>query len=367
MSAELEADPELFGDDDEDEPQAQPAANPSQSQTQPHVANFLNDIFGDDSDDEGIKGAGGGGSDDELNDSDDDVTTKSRLKKKKDAGAGKKKKGEKKAKGKDKEKGKGKDKDKGSKKRKAEVQVTSSGRISKKPSAPSSKAKGDGSARANDGDEYDSDNDLEMSKEDRNFIAGEDDAETAGVMKEYDAEDQNFDDERPRKKSKGGDGRAQKDLDPFSETLLSMKKPKVQEIGDNDKNSLALSLLREMDLAQKRDEERLRENQPAIFKLHMLERVQKVVNVKALQNALLDLDILAVFVDWIKPLPDKSLPSLTLRSAVYEMLAKLPCQTGELSLPQPLPTARSRRQLTFFSTSFSYQNTLRGATRASRR
>lgn len=338
MSGGLEADPELFGDDDEDEPQAKaPAANPSQSQTQPHVANFLNDIFGDDSDDEGIKGAGGGGSDDELNDSDDDVTTKSRLKKKKDAGAGKKKK----VKGKDKEKGKGKDKDKGSKKRKAEVQVTSSGRISKKPSAPSSKAKADGSgAAADEGDEYDSENDLEMSKEDRNFIAGEDDAETAGVMREYDQEDQNFDDERPRKKSKGGDGRAQKDLDPFSETLLAMKKPKVQEIGDNDKNSLALSLLREMDLAQKRDEERLRDNQPAIFKLHMLQRVQAVVNVKALQNTLLDLDILAVFVDWVKPLHDKSLPSLTLRSAVYEMLAKLPCQTGKFppsrASPSPL-------------------------------
>jgi hypothetical protein len=62
----------------------------------------------------------------------------------------------------------------------------------------------------------------------------------------------------------------------------------------------------------------------------MLNTVQQVVAVKDLHEAILDNDILFVFNDWIEPKDDSSLPALTIRSAIYDMLNTLPCQIDHL-------------------------------------
>lgn len=322
---DIEAD--LFGVDEEDKPNAEAA---SQSQTQVAVKGFLSDIFGDDDDDEAgaIKGSGGGkgDSDEEFNDSsDDDVTSRKRNKL-----GGKKKVKAKEPKNKKAKKSKKEDKEKGKKRKPVEV-ATASGRISKKPTAPKERDP-NAAAGADDGDAYDSEEDAVATREDRQFLADEDDNELAGVLREYDDDDQNFDDERPRKKSKGGGGGggSTKELDPFSETLKAMKKPKAVEINDTEKNKIANDLLQKMDQAAIKDQVMCSKGEPAVNKLNLLPAVQSVVSTRSMQATLLDYDILRAFSTWLQPLPDKSLPSLTLRSAVYEMLVKLPCQSGAL-------------------------------------
>jgi len=326
---------DLFGaDDDEPEVEAGAGQTQTQSQTQPAVRGFMADIFGDDDDDDvAIRGSGGGGnrdSDDELNDSsDEDVTSKrkSKLGKKKTTKEPKKKAKEPKKKGKE-----------GKKRKQSETQVTSSGRISKKPTGPKA-ARDPNAPKADDGDEYDSEEDAVATKDDQNFLADEDDRELAGVVGEYEDDEQNFDDERPRKKAKGGGGGGRggggggggggRDLDPFSETLQAMKKPKAVEINDTEKGRLAEELRKKMATAAREDDRLYREGKPAVHKLNMLAHVQSVVAVKDLQQTLLEYDILVSFSQWLRPRPDKSLPTLALRTALYELMAKLPCQSGE--------------------------------------
>lgn len=133
----------------------------------------------------------------------------------------------------------------------------------------SARGSGDGTTEAahESGDEYDSGEDIQKTAEDENFIDENDDLDD--IRGEYDAEDQNFDDERPEdyrpKKSKhqsskkGGDGSSSsggaKADDPFSKTLAAMKKPKAKEMTELEKDRLSENLLRQMSAAQLNDEE----------------------------------------------------------------------------------------------------------------
>jgi transcription factor SPN1 len=62
----------------------------------------------------------------------------------------------------------------------------------------------------------------------------------------------------------------------------------------------------------------------------MLPAVRRLVMVKDMQHTLLEFDLLGVLKVWIEPRDDKSLPSLTVRQAVYDMLQRLPCQADHL-------------------------------------
>jgi transcription factor SPN1 len=192
-----------------------------------------------------------------------------------------------------------------------------------------------------DGDEYDSGDEVHRTAEDDNFI--DDDDDLADIRGEYDAEDQIFDDERPafhkkppassKRGSSGDSGGVKKGADdPFSKTLEAMKKPKQKEMSDNEKDKVADQLLRRMGEACVRDDACFREGQPAVHKLQLLKTVQSVVAVKALQHTLLERDLLGALRDWIEPKNDaqKTLPSLAIRTAVYEILMKLPCHTDQL-------------------------------------
>jgi transcription factor SPN1 len=53
-------------------------------------------------------------------------------------------------------------------------------------------------------------------------------------------------------------------------------------------------------------------------------------NVKELQHTLLEFDLLGVLRVWIEPRDAKTLPSLTIRRAVYDMLLRIPCQPDHL-------------------------------------
>ena len=316
---------------------------------------FMLDMFGDDSDDD-IKGGGSGGRDEDFDDSDDGGSGKkggSRLLK----GGAKAKKATKKVSasgGADSEKDRRKQEKKA---RKAEKGSKKDKKRSRSDSADGGKTKRtktlgaaapdaqDNSKYATEGDEYDSE-DVVADEDDDNFVADEDDDDLAGVMGEYNAEGQVFHDTRPdlpgggvKKSKKGGGGTGKtrestnvsaKATDVWSQTLSGMKKAKVKELDEAEKQRIATEFLKAMGAAAMKDDQLYADRQPAMTKLNMLKKVQDMVGVRTMQSTLLDYDVLGVLSDWVAPKPDNSLPSHTIRAAVYEMLKILPSQADHL-------------------------------------
>ena len=181
-----------------------------------------------------------------------------------------------------------------------------------------------------DSDEYDSGDEVKRTAEDDNFIDSDDDAD---VMEEY-KQEQRFDDERPTKKQKHKeDNRAVREVEdqnPMSQTLSTMKKRKSEEWGEEMKAELAQELLAQMDRAAAEDDEAFQKGAPAISKLKSLQHVQKMVGIKVLQPTLLEYDLLSVLKRWIEPKDTATLTSMQVRTAVYDMLRKLPCEVVHL-------------------------------------
>jgi transcription factor SPN1 len=217
----------------------------------------------------------------------------------------------------------------------------------------SSRSPGKGGDAGDDGDassadEYDSGEDAVRNRDDDAFLASDSDDDLRGVTREYDEDNQVFDDERPDKKSgaakskkstsreggsresSGGGGSSSKADDPMSQTLAMIKKPKTSEMSEIEKTRIVTELLRKMDIACRADDELYRQKQPAIHKMNMLKTVQSIVEIKALHSTLLEYDILGAFRDWLEPKDDKTLPSLEVRTAIYHMLLSLPCQVDHL-------------------------------------
>jgi hypothetical protein len=316
-----------------------PVGAPAITETQNYE---LKDLFGESSDEDEIRGKSGGGNDDDFgSDSDDGAPAKksgSRLLKggsSKKSSDKEKRKAERKA-----EKAKKGKKEKKSSKRSRSDSNEDSHKISKKSKQ---EKEVDNSKYADDGDAYDSDDDIVATAEDDDFIVAED-GELAGVVSEYANDNQNFQDERPEdygigkpKKSKKGGGSSSSDRvstkanDVFSQTLAGMKKAKVQELTDADKQRVATEFLKIMGTAALKDDAAYEAKQPATHKLNMLKKVQDMVGVRTMQATLLDFDLLGVLSDWITPkAADNTLPSHTIRTAVYQMLSLLPCQSDHL-------------------------------------
>jgi len=99
---------------------------------------------------------------------------------------------------------------------------------------------------------------------------------------------------------------------------------------DTQKAQYVTRLIEKMHAAAVKDDNLFKRNEPAVYKLQMLNTVQQVVAVRDLHEAILDNDILFVFNDWIEPKDDSTLPALTIRTAIYDMLNILPCQIDHL-------------------------------------
>jgi transcription factor SPN1 len=106
-------------------------------------------------------------------------------------------------------------------------------------------------------------------------------------------------------------------------------------MNDSDKSRIVTDLLAKMDAAARKDDLLFEQKQPALMKLHMLSTVTSIVSIRAIQHTLLEYDILAVLKDWIAPKDANTLPSLTVRTAIYDILNKLPIGTEHLKRAAP--------------------------------
>jgi transcription factor SPN1 len=181
-------------------------------------------------------------------------------------------------------------------------------------------------------DEYASDREPDRTAEDDEFIDRDDD--NADLVREYEEDKQDFNDRRPAG-SKASSARArtvgpEDDSNPLSQTLVDMKRKRYDEWSDEKKSHIAHELLVQMDRAVVEDEELFRVGSAAIVKVRALPRVQALVGIKGLQPTLLDHDLLSALRKWIEPRDKNTLPALAVRTAVYDMLRRLPCQLDHL-------------------------------------
>jgi transcription factor SPN1 len=231
-------------------------------------------------------------------------------------------------------------------KRNAELTKKKPNKLAKAKELRKEKKSGDITNHQGDsGDEYDSGDEIVRTKDDDEFIDEEDDQHE--ITKEYDEDNQNFNDKPPeqegrkKKKSEGSQKRASKAPaeasssnskdDLVAAAQAALKKTKKIDISDAEKNNLVTDLIRKMQQANTKDEEMISLGQPAICKLQLLPGVQRAVGMKDLHYTLLEADFLSRLREWIEPkLNGEILPSLQVRSAIYDMLGVLPCQPDHL-------------------------------------
>ncbi|KAI9141319.1 hypothetical protein BKA69DRAFT_1028633, partial [Paraphysoderma sedebokerense] len=88
--------------------------------------------------------------------------------------------------------------------------------------------------------------------------------------------------------------------------------------------------INKMRSAADQDMEANKQGQPGFFKLKMLPDVQSMIERTTHHPIMLDNNLLGAIKSWLEPLPDSSLPSYTIRHAMFEILNKLPIETDHL-------------------------------------
>ncbi|CAE6445576.1 unnamed protein product [Rhizoctonia solani] len=89
-------------------------------------------------------------------------------------------------------------------------------------------------------------------------------------------------------------------------------------------------LRKAMHAAADRDIEANASKQPAVSKLKMLGEVMDTLQKSSLAQSVLDNNLLEGVRRWLEPLPDKSLPALSIQNAFFEILPKLDIETAVL-------------------------------------
>ena len=106
--------------------------------------------------------------------------------------------------------------------------------------------------------------------------------------------------------------------------MLNKKKRQGHEQSQQDMQATVENFLARMEAAAEGDMDANQNNKPAIQKLRMLPDVLDMLSSQNVHNEFLDGGLLGVFKAWIEPMPDGSLPNITVRSAVLKLLAQLP-------------------------------------------
>ncbi|KAG2530083.1 hypothetical protein JM18_002506 [Phytophthora kernoviae] len=176
--------------------------------------------------------------------------------------------------------------------------------------------------RRREEDEYDSGEEAMATKEDDDFIDGDDDL--ADVLGEYDQDQQQFDDERPLDEPELPT--AQK-LDFFDETLKSLKTGRARSkvnLSPQEMEQITQEVLYRMDKAYADDLASIEQRRPALEKIKFMDSALHILRKLQFQPMLLDFDLLTIVKKWIQPLENGTLPNVGLRTKMLDMVSKMP-------------------------------------------
>lgn len=101
-----------------------------------------------------------------------------------------------------------------------------------------------------------------------------------------------------------------------------------QERSAEETAMLVEQFMARLEVAAEEDAELNRQSKPAINKLKMLPALTSVLSKRQLQQEFLDRGVLSVLKNWLEPLPDGSLPNMTIRTALLKVLTDLPIDMG---------------------------------------
>ncbi|KAG3109400.1 hypothetical protein PI124_g11444 [Phytophthora idaei] len=192
----------------------------------------------------------------------------------------------------------------------------------KRPASPPSKRVKKEEKRHAEGDEYDSGDEAVATKDDDDFIDGDDDL--ADVLGEYDQDRQQFEDERPLD---GQEPTQEQKDDFFDRTLKSLKTGRSRSklnLSPQEMEQITQEVLYRMDKAYADDLASIAERRPALEKIKFVDNALHILRKIQFQPMLLDFDLLTIVKKWIQPLEDGALPNVGLRTKMLEMVSKMP-------------------------------------------
>lgn len=117
---------------------------------------------------------------------------------------------------------------------------------------------------------------------------------------------------------------SRKEETSFDKTLKESKLGRKKFAFDDETVELMInSMFADMEKAYQEDMELLNKNEPALNKLKTIEKIVQVSTKKQFCSRVLDEGFLRKIKEWLKPLPDSSLPNPSLRAQLYELLKKV--------------------------------------------
>ncbi|WVQ65078.1 uncharacterized protein L199_003249 [Kwoniella botswanensis] len=108
------------------------------------------------------------------------------------------------------------------------------------------------------------------------------------------------------------------------------KKGDDEDIVDNYHDEICARLRDRMISAADKDEAANRQKLPGTAKLAMLDEVMGVLRNTTLWQSIVDNGVLEAVKRWLEPLPDRSLPSVGIQKAIFEVLPKMDLDTTTL-------------------------------------
>eukprot|EP00245_Coleochaete_scutata_P017006 TRINITY_DN8138_c0_g1_i1.p1 TRINITY_DN8138_c0_g1~~TRINITY_DN8138_c0_g1_i1.p1 ORF type:complete len:482 (-),score=170.27 TRINITY_DN8138_c0_g1_i1:359-1804(-) len=194
--------------------------------------------------------------------------------------------------------------------------------------------------------EQDSEDDVEgaRTKDDDDFI------DDTGVAHRDEREDS--DDERGSIGDAPQADEAEEDEEEGDEVARMLKGGKKRKKTDRTPEETAMlveQFMAKLEVAWEADGVANREGQPAINKLRLLPELVAILQKKHLQTEFLDRGILTLLKNWLEPLPDGSLPNITIRSALLTVINELPIDMEYMDRKEQLKDSGLGRIIMFFS------------------
>eukprot|EP00164_Ancoracysta_twista_P001198 GFYU01001573.1.p1 GENE.GFYU01001573.1~~GFYU01001573.1.p1 ORF type:complete len:418 (+),score=129.97 GFYU01001573.1:30-1256(+) len=128
----------------------------------------------------------------------------------------------------------------------------------------------------------------------------------------------------------GSGSEPENEFDRIMYNAKKSKRRKTTDKSDAEIKQTIVEFLDQMNDAADEDIRRNREGEPAVAKLQLLPEMSAQLRKIQLWDQFLESGVLAVLKKWLYPMPDKSLPSLQVRTTVLEILLELPVYLDKL-------------------------------------